>query len=169
MSENGKPVLLVDPLSDPLLVRIDGRGSFQNSASLRDFVNEMIERGRRRFVIDFRHCSSMDSTFLGVLAGMALTLRRADPPGSVVLTRLAPRNLELVFNLGLHRLLTVDAGEQPELSTAQARVIDSQDRSEIDRARLVLEAHENLVEADASNLGRFQDVLQLLRRKVSSS
>ena len=76
MSEASKPTYLVDAYSDPVVVRIDGRACFQNSACLRDFVTELVGQGKTRFVFDFLHCTSMDSTFLGVLAGAA--------PGAVV-------------------------------------------------------------------------------------
>ena len=66
-----KPVYLVDASSDPVVVRVDGRACFQNSGCLRDFISELLRQGRRRFVLDFQNCVSMDSTFLGVLAGAA--------------------------------------------------------------------------------------------------
>ena len=108
ISETAKPVYLVDAYSDPVVVRIEGRASFLNSACLRDFVNQMLKAGKNRFVIDFLRCTSMDSTFLGVLAGFALELRKSK--GSLVLTRMGQRNLELVRNLA-PQLLTVDASE----------------------------------------------------------
>src|SRR6266542_4104347 len=106
-----KPVYMVDAYSDPVVVRVNGRACFQNSACLRDFVTEMLRQKKSRFVIDFSHCTSMDSTFLGVLAGIALELKKTPGGGSLVLARMGPRNLELVRNLGLHRLLTIDAGD----------------------------------------------------------
>ena len=48
-----KPVYLVDASSDPVVVRVDGRASFQNSGCLRDFISELLQQGRRRFVLDF--------------------------------------------------------------------------------------------------------------------
>ena len=69
-----KPVYLVDASSDPVVVRVDGRACFQNSGCLRDFISELLRQGRRRFVLDLQNCVSMDSTFLGVLAGAALGL-----------------------------------------------------------------------------------------------
>ena len=69
MSESvTKSVYLVDAYSDPVVVRIEGRACFQNSACLRDFIGEMLKQGKTRFVLDFHSCASMDSTFLGVLA-----------------------------------------------------------------------------------------------------
>lgn len=161
-----KPVYLVDAYSDPVLVRIEGRANFQNSASLRDFLSEMAGEGKRRFVFDFLHCTSMDSTFLGVLAGAAMQLRKASPPGGLTLVRVGPRNLELVRNMGLHRLLTVDSGEFPMSFHHHDEALRCGERSELDNAKVCLEAHENLVAADEGNRAKFQDVLVFLRNRV---
>lgn len=159
-------VYLVDAYSDPVVVRICGRASFQNSACLRDFFVEMRRQGKTRFVLDFQQCASMDSTFLGVLAGAALELRKATPPGSLVAARIAPRNLELIRNLGLHRLLIIDPGEATAVFEKCDTVLKCADRSELESARMVLEAHENLVSADEGNRTKFQDVLAFLKNRV---
>jgi len=164
--ETAKPVYLVDPSSDPVVVRIEGRASFLNSACLRDFVAQMMKMGKTKFVIDFLRCTSMDSTFLGVLAGFALELRKCTPKGSLVLTRMGQRNLELVRNLGLHKLLTVDISEGGAGAEACNTPLVCGDRGELDNARLVLEAHENLVAADETNRGKFQDVLVFMKNRV---
>jgi anti-sigma B factor antagonist len=168
MPDPAKPTFLVDAYADPVAVRIEGRASFANSASLKDFVAEMMRQGKTRFVIDFVACTSMDSTFLGVLAGIALSLRRLSPPGSLTLARVGERNLELIRNLGLHRLATVDAGNFPMNFTGTAQALDCQAKTELESARLVLEAHENLINADAANAAKFQDVLAFLRNRVES-
>ncbi len=162
-----KSVFQVDAFSDPVVVRITGRACFQNSACLRDFVTEILRQGKSRFVLDFEKCESMDSTFLGVLAGVALDLKRRPGGGSIVLARMAPRNLELVRNLGLHRLLTIDAGELPLAAGDGGKMLDCRVQTEVEQARLVLEAHENLVEADESNRSKFQDVLAFLKSRVA--
>lgn len=161
-----KPVYLVDAYSDPVVIRIDGRASFQNSSGLRDFVSEMLARGKTRFILDFQHCASMDSTFLGVLAGAAIELRRTSPGGSIVVTRVSQRNLELMRNLGLHRLLTIDAGDFSLSFQKCDTPLEDKRCSEVENARMVLEAHENLVNADETNRSKFQDVLAFLRNRV---
>ena len=166
MPDSSNPVYLVDPTSDPVLVRIDGRANFQNSGCLRDFILEMVRRGRSRFVLDFQHCTGMDSTFLGVLAGAALELSKSVPPGGIVVAQPGGRNLELIRNLGLHRLLTVDAGDTAPATDKCTTGLHPNTRNEIDTARLVLEAHENLVTADETNRSKFQDVLTFLRSRI---
>lgn len=168
MPDPTPPVFLIDAYSDPVCVRIEGRAAFANSGPLKEFVGEMLGKGKTRFAVDFQHCTSMDSTFLGVLAGVALELRRQSPPGRLTLVRVGERNLELIRNLGLHRLATVEArGFQMDFKGG-AQVLDAQAASEIEQARLMLEAHENLVAADAANAPKFQDVLAFLRNRVKS-
>jgi anti-sigma B factor antagonist len=168
MAQPETPTFLVDSSCEPAAVKIAGRACFQNSACLREFFTEMIKDGRRRFVVDFGGCASMDSTFLGVLAGTALELRRLDPPGSVVLCNIGARNLELVRNLGLHRIMTIDSnGECPSGVKPEAL---HQDRvGETESAKLVLKAHEDLVKAVPENKEKFQDVLEFLKTRVGGN
>jgi anti-anti-sigma factor len=162
------PAFLVDAESDPVIVQVLGRASFQNSACLKDFIGEMLRSGRARFVLDFERCSGIDSTFLGVLAGAALELRKRQGGGSLVLARVGERNLELMRNLGLHRLLVIEGhGTGATAEKCRQEIACSPRRSELENARLVLEAHENLVAADPANLGKFQDVLVFLRSRVN--
>lgn len=168
MSDPVKAAFLVDAYADPVVVRIEGRASFLNSGGLKDFFTEMIRQGKTRFVVDFKHCASMDSTFLGVLAGAAIELRRRSPSGSLTLARVGERNLELIRNLGLHRLATVDTGSHSQEPSGSAQALTVQARSEIENARLVLEAHENLIATDPDNAAKFQDVLAFLRNQLGN-
>lgn len=160
------PVFLVDPYSTPVAIRISGRASFQNVVPLKDFLKSSYAKGKRDFVFDFSQCAGMDSTVLGVLAGCALELRRLEPKGSLVLSRLGERNLELVKNLGLHRIATVDMGGVVAEGPAASTPLSAKQLSELENARVCLEAHENLVEADEENRDKFQDVIAYLKNRV---
>jgi anti-anti-sigma regulatory factor len=165
MSEAPSPVFRADTSSDPVLVRVDGRATFQNSGCLREFIARMLALGKPRLVLDFAGCEGVDSTFLGVLAGAAIEIRRTAPEGSLVIVRAGARNLELMRNLGLHRLLTLDSsGGVVGLGNFDT-ALQVRRQSEAESARLVLEAHENLVAADEANRSKFQDVLAILRER----
>jgi len=170
MAGSNSPVYLVDPESDPVLIKIRGRASLHNSQVLRSFFQQSFREGRRRFIIDFQECVGMDSTFLGVLAGAAIDLRRTSPSGALVFCRLAKRNLELVRNLGLHRLATVDLRNDKAAATAvvdtEPKALKSVRLNEEESARLCLDAHQKLVEADGRNFEKFRDVITLLKDRL---
>lgn len=165
MPDSTPPVFLVDPHADPVVIRIEGRASFINAGAVKDFIAEMRRQGRTRFIVDFKHCASMDSTFLGVVAGTALELRKLSPPGTLILARAGERNLELIRNLGLHRLAVVDS-IAPAATASVGQVLATGNKGEVENTKLVLEAHENLVAADDANAAKFQDVLTFLRNRL---
>lgn len=172
MSDKMEATFQVNAYNDPILVKIVGRACFSNSAPLKSFFRQMAGQGKRHFIVDFDRCGSMDSTFLGILAGAAMELRRMEPSGRLILARLGARNLELVRNLGLHRILVVDDGvETADLEEGgEALTGDAvADRSEVENARLVLQAHEDLVLVDESNRTKFQDVIAFLRNQIDDA
>jgi hypothetical protein len=68
-----------------------------------------------------------------------------------------------------HRDRLLPARRHPALrSPPDCGALDARAKSEIESARLVLEAHESLVNADAANAAKFQDVLAFLRNRVES-
>lgn len=164
MSDTEQPVYQVDAFADPIAVKLTGRCNYLNCNPFRQFLEHMLKEGKRDFVFDFENCNGMDSTFLGILASVAMRLRRMDPPGSLVLTRLNERNVELVRNLGLHRLLIVDAAN----SHAGAQNLSPLASGKVDSAEIILRAHESLVEAEQDNAVKFQDCIEFLRNQVES-
>jgi anti-anti-sigma regulatory factor len=158
-------------------VRVVGRGTFQNGQPLRRYALEQIAGGVRQCVVDLGACEGMDSTFLGVLAGIGLRLSQGNGGGKLRVANLSQRNLELLQTLGLDRLFgcakdgTVAPYECPPHAIFQ-RLPDS-DLGQItkplnknDTADLMLEAHDNLIRADNRNLAKFKDLTNFLRDRV---
>ena len=160
---------LVDPDSSPVAIKIVGRASFMNVAPLKGFLKGSIGSGVVKFVVDFSECDGMDSTVLGILAGTALQLRRKKPAGSIVLCRLDARNLSSIKSLGLHRIATLDQGQQCMNLGAVQESLDGSKLDELENARMCLEAHENLVEADEGNRSKFQNVIDLMQNRVDEA
>ncbi len=88
-------------------IKVVGRGSFQNSGCLKAFYQQLLKDGVHRFVVDLEACSYLDSTFLGILLGLGLKLKDAGK-GLLQIRNASPRNLELLKNLGLDRLISLD-------------------------------------------------------------
>lgn len=164
MSDSQQPTFLVSAYSEPVVVRIDGKANYLNCNKFREFMEKMIADGKSQFVLDFKSCMGMDSTFLGILAGCALGLRKQDPPGLLVICHLSERNHELICNLGLQHLLTI-GDDLPDDGDAKFSKIGE---SEVSNAREILNAHKNLVQADEENAAKFQDVIAFLQNQVEA-
>ena len=161
MAEDKPPVYLVDPKSDPVTVKICGRASYQNSAPLQTFFQAMNAVGKSTFRLEFALCTAMDSTFLGIIAGAAIQAGKQTPPGTIHLAGLDQRNLQLIRNLGLHRLATID--ENPVIAEKEHKM-EALDGGVVSRDTM-LEAHETLSGIDESNREKFQDVVAFLQKE----
>ena len=155
--------VLVGSLGRTVWLKVNGRGTFQNSPGVKEFVKQMIQRGHREFVVDLDACELMDSTFMGTLAGVALRLREFGQ-GGLRAVNVNVRNAALLENLGLDNLFAVETGRAADAPATlrQAEPVQSDDAKET-----VLAAHEALIEADAHNAVKFKDVVEYLRQELA--
>ena len=89
-------------------VRVEGKGSFLNSGSLKEFAREMLDRGYREFVMDLADCAMMDSTFMGTMASVALRLKELGR-GHLHVIHCGNRSRELLSGLGLDQIFDIHA------------------------------------------------------------
>ncbi|MFH0909879.1 MAG: STAS domain-containing protein [bacterium] len=157
---------------DMALIRVEGRGSFKVSTSLKQFGNAAVDAGCHRVILDMSPCIGMDSTFMGVLAGLASRIKQ-QRGGDVVMLNLASRTRGLVATLGLDQIIPsyqVDATPeefQPIMAmTHEMSVLQAKNNSKVATAKTMLEAHENLVKLTPENVPRFKDVLAFLREDL---
>jgi anti-anti-sigma regulatory factor len=155
------------------LVRVDGRGSFKVSTSLKEFGQVALQAGATTAVLDMGRCIGMDSTFMGVLAGWATRLRQR-PGGRLALINLSPRTRSLVATLGLDQIVQAyEAGPLPDDLHAAAALseglaaLEPREESRATTTETMIEAHENLVQLSPENLPRFKDVLIYLREDLN--
>jgi anti-sigma B factor antagonist len=160
-------------------VRVMGRGTFQNGQTLRRYAFEMMDRGSGEFFVDLSRCQGMDSTFLGVLAGIGLRLVQTGRAGKVHIVNVGARNLELLQTLGLDRLFAINTTDNlrtqnPVPADADLQQLPESDLTETarllskhDTADLMLEAHDYLIRADQRNLAKFKDLTQFLRKNAT--
>jgi len=145
-------------------IKIIGRANFNSSIDFKTLVNELLQKGFNYFVLDLSECALMDSTFLGVLAGLGLKStgnenNSANP--TIELLNANVRITELLENLGVLHLFKATQGARamPEC-TERAHQPVNPSREEVTRA--CLEAHQTLMALNPENIGRFKEVAQFL-------
>ena len=167
---NGKPSpsLAVAVLEKTAFIKIPGRANFTSSIEFKTIVGELRQRGFERFILDLRECVTMDSTFLGVLAGLAL--RNADGQEctsdgeKLQLSLLNPneRIADLLENLGVVHLFAVMNEEVPCTVLFEPAKGDQRPPTREEISRTCLEAHELLMSINPENVPKFKDVARFL-------
>ncbi len=185
--------ILVARSADLGFIKVVGRGSFQNSGCLKSFYLQLLKDGVHRFVVDLGACTYLDSTFLGILLGLGLKIKDAGT-GVLHVLNASPRNLELLKNLGLDRLIHIDgtgssengkssngnggngngSGTGTQALKMNGMTEDSYHEmpcpvpTRAEAAPTILEAHEALMEFDARNVPKFKDVVEFLREDLGN-
>ncbi|MFT4175178.1 MAG: STAS domain-containing protein [Luteolibacter sp.] len=143
-----------------------------NSPTLKEFGEERIASGESCLVVDLAACTGMDSTFMGTLAGLAARLATAED-GVLQVAQPGERNRRSLEDLGLDFLMKIDpvkAEWQDEIEEIRASLKPPRavaKPGDLQRAALVLEAHQVLSNANEGNARKFSGVVSLLEAELA--
>lgn len=146
-------------------IKISGRANFTSSLDLKNLVNELWQRGFRHFVFELCDCVIMDSTFLGVLAGIGLKFADANQTGIKSVVEIANPNSrisDILENLGVAHLFTVITTDKTSEQKFEPLSRDGEAASRTEVTRTCLEAHKILMNLNPGNVNKFKDVAQFL-------
>ena len=154
------------------VIRVEGRGSFKVSPSMKQFIHQVIDKkSANRIVLDMSDCTGMDSTFMGVIAGLACLIK-SKPEFKFKLINLSDKNKKLLVTLGVDRVVDYSLASEKdgELDNCnicgEALPADLSDK--LEAAKTTLEAHETLVDIHPDNFNKFKSVLEFLEDDIRS-
>ena len=143
------------------------KASYTNCEPVRNFFDKKFNAGQRSFIVDFANCTSVDSTFLGILVRLALNLRNSENSGKLALVNLNGRNLETVKNLGIHRIAEISSRSVESVKDLESLSENGQD--DIACSETIYEAHKTLMNLNEKNLRMFCDVVSFLEQENERS
>ena len=159
-------------------VKVAGRANFSGSVDLKTLVSAMWEKGHHHFVLDLTECLLMDSTFLGVLAGLGLKFNSNTQPSApangatngngnhaIELLNPSARIADLLENLGITHLFDITRGQlTTECLTQLDHAPTQAGRREVQQT--CLDAHRTLMDVNPANVPKFKDVAQFLAEDI---
>lgn len=158
------PALFVAVVERTAFIKVPGRANYSTSIDLKSLVNELRQRGFADFIMDLHECITMDSTFLGVLAGMVLRHNGNGNANSealeIELLNPNARVTDLLENLGVLDLFKVKNEEVP--STLLFEPANHREASKEEVTRNCLKAHQILMEVNPENVPKFKEVTQFM-------
>jgi anti-anti-sigma factor len=124
-----------------LTFQVKGRATMQQSPSVRRFTEHCCAHGTNAVWVDLRHCTHMDSTFLGTL----LVLKRAveqQEQGKFALISPSPQCCRVLQHMGLDEFFSIVTEQEPEASDWTELKSESDDLTAFKRN--VVQAHQEL-------------------------
>lgn len=154
------------------VIHIKGRGYFKNCPPMKQFIHHIIDdHTADRIWIDMSDCTGMDSTFMGVVAGISCLIK-SKPEYQFKLINLSEKNRKLLSALGVDRVVDYSMSTTPEEQEIidrpedDSQVLDPEFTDKLEAAKTSLEAHETLVEINPDNHSKFRSVVEFLKEDV---
>lgn len=167
MKASPKPAFLVNSSETSVFILIEGKANFLNANTFKKYIDKSLSKPYSHYIIDFEHCTGMDSTFLGIIAWLGLQIKESKHKSYLIVRNLNERNRELFNNLGLQNFIST---EESILETSSENSFQFQALEEADRFEAIdiLNAHKNLVKARKENASLFKDLISILEDKIQS-
>ena len=153
------------------VLRIEGRGSFKISPPMKQFIHQVINtQSAERILIDMTDCLGMDSTFMGVIAGLSCLIK-SKPNISFKLINMSEKNQKLLITLGVDRVVdysmsTTEEEAQTTQHAQETQSLEADFADKLNAAKTTLEAHKTLVDINPDNYNKFKSVLEFLQSDV---
>jgi anti-anti-sigma regulatory factor len=142
-------------------VKVTGRATFAVGPAMRKLVQSLeSESDKRGVTIDLTECTGMDSTFMGILAMLALKVRKDNITVKLVN---AGDNKRLLDGLGLKNLFNY---VNEEASGDSWHKTATNNTTVKESARTVLDAHKVLMKADEQNIDKFKNVVKMVEKEL---
>ncbi len=144
-----------------------GKGSFGNSPAIKERVEAAVESRQFPIIIDLEEVTGMDSTFMGMLAGLAIKLQQQGQ--KLQLTGVSESNKASLVELGLDHMMEINpqneswCGKEDEIRRSLQSVLWEKEAS---LGEHVLTCHRNLYELNDANKDKFGSVMEVLKKQV---
>ncbi len=163
--------IFVGSLHDVAWVRIDGVATKDTCSGIRGYFSRSLSEGLRSFVIDLEDCKLIDSTFIGILTGLAGKV--VDDEGEVKVIHPNERNEKSICKLGLDQIIHIDRDgtESEDLEIEIEGCLEclsaEGDLNKLEKTDMILKAHEDLCAANECNREEFGDVIGFLKEDLA--
>jgi len=155
--------ILYTCLKDISIFKIDGRGSMNNVHLFMEICGESIKNGHKKIIVDFANCIGLDSTFMGSL--VVIDDRLKSIKGELLLIQVNEKVRDLLTMLGVLEIVKI--GNTLSLpANLTFEKITNFNISDMERIKLIHQAHKQLVESNPKNISQFGFFLKALEAEL---
>jgi anti-anti-sigma regulatory factor len=145
-------------------IKVVGRANFEYAPPLRDLAKGLDDVPFDKISIDLGDCAAMDSTFMGILAMLAMKTKKKN--AEIEIVNASDSNIALLAGLGLKKLFSFVKRAPGEAPAASEWTAQEKNSGKMAAAETVFEAHDTLVDVSPENFQRFNKVLELTKKDL---
>lgn len=147
-------------------IEVYGAGNMNIAPVLKDICYAMINENKSTIFINLRYCRIVDSTFMGTLVNIHERFRKVgNPDGRLMLMNLNADHERLFDMVGISTLLPI-MHEAIDVPDFKLKTIDICDVDREEKLRVVVEAHEKLVQLNEVNKDNFEKFLNIVKQEM---
>lgn len=150
------------------IIRLIGDMKYTTVASdFEVFIDALLEKEDiKDVIVDMRECTYIDSTDLGILARVAITQVQRQAPKPIIVHEEASRIVKTIEEIGLGRIFNLMTSI--DLAESDFTEIDSaEEKSELALAKMMVSAHQQLVDVDEANREKFSSVIDFMENEIA--
>jgi len=153
-------------------IKIFGKGDVFLAPTVKKYSEKILELGdQTQLVLDLEQCTGMDSTFMGMIAGLAIK-HKSSFKSNLHLFCVSEKNCESLEELGIDALLEINS-QNNELYCSCSKVKPKlkewspEDGTKKPDARLILDTHKTLGSLSDSNQEEFSSVIKTFEQQLN--
>jgi hypothetical protein len=177
---------LVAATPDSFYIRVVGLATMLNSVGLQETLEDLLGRGIKKFLFDLESCTGFDSTFMGILLGIALPRdgERGNGNGhghgngngngngngsgavpTVIVLNSSAAHVKLLSGVGIDRVVRLHPGTV-KVPPLELKKLEDSPVEPVRRIRSMVTAHDSLVRLGGANVEQFGAMLDALKREL---
>ncbi len=154
--------LLVAEEGPMALMQVIGRGTFKLAVGFKSWIEQLIASTTVRTVmLDLSKCTSLDSTFMGLMVTLAIQSKKRF---ALLVVNANQQHHQLLDGIGVMRVWRYVDTAVPEMNwTSLADAVSGSVALDNTTRELIVAAHKTLMEVDERNIPKFKDVVELMQ------
>ena len=154
--------LLVAEEGPMALMQVIGRGTFKLAVGFKSWIEQLIASTTVRTVmLDLSKCTSLDSTFMGLMVTLAIQSKKRF---ALLVVNATQQHHQLLDGIGVMRVWRYVDTAVPEMNwTSLADAVSGSVALDNATRELIVAAHKTLMEVDERNIPKFKDVVEMMQ------
>ncbi len=161
-----KEGFMISGFEDNGYIEVLGPGTMNTAPILKDISLAMIDEGKHTIFLNMDQCDYVDSTFMGTLVNIQERFEKKGlHDGKLLLINMKDDHKKLFKMVGIDNILQ-SLPDEVDVPDFDLKVIDECDVAREEKLKVVVEAHEKLVQLNEVNKEKFENFVNVVKQEM---